>query len=385
MTDSRISSFRCNMNRIGAREVAAKASRMLLRRPTPTEILWINFAVTYLCNSRCRMCHIWKRYRRDPRSIERELSLAEIEQLLSSEYLKNVQGISLTGGEPFLRRDFVDLAGLFVERFPNAFIGIATNGLTPGVILKKTKQLVEKHQPRHLSLSISLDGVGDGHDAMRGINGAYDRVLRTVKSLVEETDVNVGLDFTLTPWNYEQVWSAYQVSREYGIKFIAVFAQKSDFYYGNAEMALDWGDARDQAAAMVCEVAADRGHNESLFERLVDPYVCFMTQAAQSQANQTAAYRCYSGTHSLFLDPHGNVYPCILLDKKIGNIREVPFEELWLTSRAFKVRDYIKQERCQCWVACETVPSMLRGLAVPRWNLVNKIVKPMLRGRVTDA
>jgi MoaA/NifB/PqqE/SkfB family radical SAM enzyme len=385
VTDSRISWFKCNMNRIGVRDVAAKASRMLLRRPTATEILWINFAVTYLCNSRCRMCHIWKRYRQDPSGIEQELSLAEIEGLLSSDHMRNVQGISLTGGEPFLRKDFVDLAGLCIQRFPNAFISIATNGLSPGLILHKTRDILRRFEPKLLSLSVSLDGIGDAHDIVRGVNGAYGTVLRTVKSLVEETNVNVGLDFTITPWNYDQVWNAYQLSKELGTKFIAVAAHNSGFYYGNAEMDLDCGDARGQAAGMVCEVAADRAQDESLFEKIVDPYVCFMTQAAQSRANQTAAHRCYSGTHSLFVDPYGNVYPCILLDKKIGNIRQVAFDELWLTSRAFEVREYIEQERCQCWVACETVPSMLRGLAVPRWNLVNKIVKPMLRGRVTDA
>lgn len=385
MTDSRISSFRCNMNRIGAREVAAKASRMLLRRPTPTEILWINFAVTYLCNSRCRMCGIWKRYRQDPSGIEQELSLAEIEGLLSSDHMRNVQGISLTGGEPFLRKDFVDLAGLCIQRFPNAFISIATNGLSPGLILHKTTDILRRFEPKLLSLSVSLDGIGDAHDIVRGVNGAYGRVLRTVKSLVEETNVNVGLDFTITPWNYDQIWSAYQLSRKFGTKFIAVFAHSSDFYYANTALDLDCGEARSEAARQVHQVATDRARQESMFERLIDPYVCFMSQAAQGPANQTAAYRCYSGTHSLFLDPYGNVYPCILLDKKVGNIRDVAFDDLWLTSRAFDVRDYIKQERCQCWVACETVPSMLRGLAVPRWNLVNKILKPMLRGRVTDA
>ena len=160
-----------NVSRIGLRQTAAKASRMLLKRPKPTEILWINFAVTYLCNSRCRMCRIWEKYRQDPSLIKEELSLSQIESLLSSRYLENLEGISFTGGEPFLRRDFVDLAGLFIQRFPNAFIGIATNGLSPALIVGKTKQIVERYDARLLSLSISLDGIGATHDRMRGVKG----------------------------------------------------------------------------------------------------------------------------------------------------------------------------------------------------------------------
>lgn len=372
------------MSRIGITEAAAKASKMVLKRPTATEILWMNLAVTYLCNGRCRMCGIWKRYRQDPSAIEQELSLTEIEALLSSKHARNVQGISLTGGEPFLRKDFVDLAGLCIQRFPNAFISIATNGLSPGLILRKTRDIVQRYEPRLLSLSVSLDGIGDAHDGIRGVNGAYSRVLRTVKSLTEETNVNVGLDFTITPWNYDQVWDAYQLSKKLGVKFIAVFAHNSDSYYGNTGLDLDCGDARSEASRLVHQVAADRARHESMLEKLIDPYVCFMTQAARNAEEDGAEYLCHSGTHSLFLDPYGDVYPCILLDKKLGNVRDEPLDDLWLSSRALEVRDYIERERCQCWVACETVPSLLRGLAVPRWNLMNKFLKPMVSALSRD-
>lgn len=367
------------MSRIGVRDAVVKASRMVLKAPKPTEILWMNFAVTYLCNGRCRVCRIWERYRRDASGVEGELTLAEVENLLSSNYLQNLQGISLTGGEPFLRRDLVDLAGLFIQRFPDAILGIATNGLSPQLILKKTKRIVQRYHPKLLSLSISLDGIGAAHNRMRGVKGAYHKVLETVESVVQETDVNVGLDFTVTPWNYEQVWSAYQLSKQYGIKFIAVFAHNSDFYYDNAGIDLDLGHAQEDGERMVRAVAADRAENESLFDKLVDPYACFMTKAAENHAMNAAEYRCWSGTHSMFLDPHGDVYPCIILNRKLGSIRQASLDNIWLSSRAMEVRNYAEQQRCQCWVACETVPSLLRGLTVPKWNLTNKILAPILR------
>lgn len=367
-----------NVNRIGLRETASKASKMLLKRPKPTEILWMNFAVTYLCNSRCRMCRIWKKYRQDPSLIKEELSLSQIESLLSSRYLENLEGISFTGGEPFLRRDFVDVAGLFIQRFPNAFIGIATNGLIPALIVGKTKQIVERYDARLLSLSISLDGIGAAHDRMRGVKGAYRRVLQTVESLQEQTDVNLGFDFTVTPWNYDDLSRAYELSKEYGIRFLAGFAHNSEFYYGNTEIAYEWRGTLGETASMVQKVARDRAAAESLFAKLIDPYACFMARAAQYELNSNSMFKCYSGVHSLFLDPYGDVYPCIILDKKLGNVRREPFDQLWLSSRAAQIRDYIERDQCHCWVACETVPSLLRGLGVARWNVMNKIVKPMV-------
>jgi MoaA/NifB/PqqE/SkfB family radical SAM enzyme len=364
--------------RAGLRETAAKASEMLLKRPNPTEIMWLNFAVTYLCNSRCRMCHIWEKYRQDPGLLQNELSLQDIENLLSSEYLRNLQGIGLTGGEPFLRRDFVDLVGLFIERHPGAFISIATNGLNPGLIWRKTEEILERYHPKVLSLSISLDGIASNHDSMRGIKGAYDRVLQTVESLQEKRQINLGFDFTVTPWNYQDLWNVYQLSKQRGIKFIAGFAHNSDFYYDNAKLAFEWNDAVDEATHVLRKVANDRAATESLLDKFTNPNACFMAKAPEYELKRGPIFKCYSGVHSLFLDPYGNVYPCIILDKKLGNVTNEPFDQLWLSSRAAQMRDYIGQQRCHCWVACEAVPSLLRGLTVPRWNITNKIIKPLV-------
>jgi MoaA/NifB/PqqE/SkfB family radical SAM enzyme len=353
---------------------------MLLKRPSPVQVLWMDYAVTYLCNSRCSTCRIWERYRQERSLLEEELSLRKVEELLSSEYLKYLEGISFTGGEPFLRQDFVDLAGLFIRKYPDAFIGIATNGLSPSLTIKKTREIVDRYHPGHLSLSISLDGIGTNHDRTRGVKGAYERLLRTVESVRQQTGINVGFDFTVTPWNYHDLWSAYELSKEYGITFIAGFAHHSDFYYANREIAFEWDSGIDEAAYMLREVARDRGATESLLDKLVNPYACFMAQAPEHELKRTRMFECYSGVHSLFLDPYGEVYPCIILDEKFGNVTTQPFDQLWLSSRAAEIRSRIEQQGCHCWVACEAVPSLLRGLTVPRWNLVNKILKPLVSG-----
>ena len=71
----------------------------LLTRPTPQRILRVNYAVTYLCDSRCVMCDIWKRYREDPSGIAQELTTDEVAQAFAaSAALRGLDEISLTGG-----------------------------------------------------------------------------------------------------------------------------------------------------------------------------------------------------------------------------------------------------------------------------------------------
>ena len=61
----------------------------------------LTFALTSKCNYRCQTCNIWQKPPQD------ELSPSEIELLFKK--APNFSWIDLTGGEVFLRRDFVDI------------------------------------------------------------------------------------------------------------------------------------------------------------------------------------------------------------------------------------------------------------------------------------
>lgn len=365
------------MREFKSKELASKAFNFLLKKPNPKEIMWLNFAVTYLCNSRCVMCSIWRKYKENPELFKHELSLSEIESILQSEYLRNLQGISFTGGEPFLRKDFVDLVGLFIERFPDAFVGIATNGLNPKLIVSKTEEILDTYKPKQrFSISISLDGIGEKHDEMRGVSNAYERVMETVSSLRDGSDINLGFDFTITPQNYTDLLRVYELSKKVEVKFLVGFAHSSDIYYDNVNIALEWREEElEEADFLIQKMVNDRIKNESFVTKLIDPYAYFVSKCIEYQKLKSRIFNCYSGTHSLFLDPYGNIYPCMILDKKVGNIKDESFDKLWMSPWAEEIREHIRLNKCHCWVACEAVPSLLRGLGVVRWNIANKILR----------
>jgi len=367
------------MGEIRKTTIATKAFNFLVKRPNPKEVTWINFAVTYKCNGRCIMCSIWKKYKENPESLKYELSLSKIEEVIQSRYLQDLQGIGITGGEPFLRRDIVDLVGLFIKQYPNAFIGVATNGLNPKLIVNKTGEILDTYKPKQrFSISISLDGIGKTHDGMRGISNAYEKVMDTINSLLEWVDINLGLDFTVTPQNYKDLPKVYELSKNLGIKLLVVFAHTSNSYYDNVSTTFNWEEERlEEAELIIREIMKDRIKNESLITKLIDPYDYFMCNCTRYQKSGERLFRCHSGTHSLFLNPYGDVYPCIISNKKIGNVRGEDFDKLWMSPRAEEVREHIRSDKCHCWVACEAVPSLLRGLGVVRWNITSKFLRRM--------
>jgi MoaA/NifB/PqqE/SkfB family radical SAM enzyme len=70
---------------------------------------------------------------------------------------------------------------------------------------------------------------------------------------------------------------------------------------------------------------------------------------------------CSAGEDSMFLDPHGDVYPCIVVGDRLGNVRESTLEEIWSSTEAKEARTKIKKGRCPgCWVECEAYRDILR-------------------------
>lgn len=112
----------------------------------PTQIG--NFAVTYRCNSKCQNCNLWQK------KPENELTLSEIDEFFSVNrgIFKDVKSIQLTGGEPFLRSDLPEIAGIVSKNIPGCMVWIPTNGLDPELVKNQTVlMLSDGGQPWGLS------------------------------------------------------------------------------------------------------------------------------------------------------------------------------------------------------------------------------------------
>jgi MoaA/NifB/PqqE/SkfB family radical SAM enzyme len=340
---------------------------LLARRPDPARILWLTLGVTYRCNGRCPMCSIWKRHQDHPELIHWDLQVEEYRRFLRSPFMDHLQVISLTGGEPFLRDDLVPIAEAAIELHPAAILSIASNGLLPDRIDRITGEILER-EPRGLSISLSLDGGREMHNRSRGMADAYDRVMETVHRL-QQYDVNIGFNFTITRENWRDLIEAFLASESLGIPLLVNFAHESTHYYGNPDLPQVPEDHLDEIHVQLQNIAESRQRSESLTWRILDPYPYFLNECVRHQRMKQQLVPCHSGTHSLYLDPQGTVYPCIILDRPLGNIRDQDFAELWTSARACGVRRSIAAGDCHCWVACEAVPSILRGLQSVAWNL----------------
>ena len=175
-------------------------------------------AVTYRCDSRCNMCNIWQ--------------LPPGEELAPAEYRRlpaTLRDVNITGGEPFLRDDIADIVRIVNERCRAPRIVISTNGFERRRIAHAAPALMKIG--RNIGIAVSLDGIGEMHDEIRGVAGGFERVIETLKQLRTLRYRNVRVAFTAQRMNVDHLGAVYDLSRQFGYQFTASVAQNSELYF----------------------------------------------------------------------------------------------------------------------------------------------------------
>ena len=129
----------------------------------------LNFAITFWCNSRCTFCKIWEM---KPKN---ELTLEEIDKFTKN--ASYIQWVRLTGGEPFVRPDYVDIVRTFYKNCPDIYLlSSPTNAILPDQIYDKIAKVLEFFDRKYI-ITVSLDGDKEMHDRVRGIEGNFDSAM----------------------------------------------------------------------------------------------------------------------------------------------------------------------------------------------------------------
>ncbi|MBK7919640.1 MAG: radical SAM protein [Chloroflexi bacterium] len=119
------------------------------------------------CNSRCLTCNIWMKR-------ENELTLDEWDKVLAS-LGTAPYWFTISGGEPLMYPGVVELAKLAYKHCQPGIINIPTNGiLNSGP--ERVRAILESCPNSQLIINLSLDGVGEKHDFIRGVAGNFEKL-----------------------------------------------------------------------------------------------------------------------------------------------------------------------------------------------------------------
>ena len=139
--------------------------------------------VTYRCNARCNMCNRYKA----PSRPEEELSLDTLAKLPRM-YFTNI-----TGGEPFIRRDLPEIVRELYKKSDR--IVISTNGFFTDRILALAEEFPK------VGIRVSIEGLQQTNDEIRGLPDGFNRGYETLKKLVDMRHPDVGFGMTVQDRN----------------------------------------------------------------------------------------------------------------------------------------------------------------------------------------
>lgn len=376
--------------------IAAKIMRFRLARLgvcKPGKPINFTFSITNKCQSRCRSCNIWDLYRQYPEKLEGELSLAEIERMFRS--VGEIYFFNVSGGCPFLRRDFPEIVELACKYLKPSVIHIPTNALAVEKALSDTEKILEimKANLPHTVLQIkpSFDGVGEMHDAVRGVPGNFAKLLRLVQGLKELQKkygkLRLGLGTVVSRFNVKDIKEiiGYADRLEVGSYISEIAENRDEMFNLDDPIAPAPADYRAAMGEFKKYVASKLEFKKGL-TRLTDAFrLVYYDLAVEIVEQKRQVIPCYGGITNVHVDPYGNVWPCCILGntQSMGNMKddEFRFWKIWNSSRAETARSFIKAGKCQCPLANQSyanilcsprkmvrVLSYLSPFKAPRWR-----------------
>lgn len=158
--------------------------------------------VTSICNARCGTCFYWLELNR-----KGDMTFEELTKLSST--MPEFHDLWISGGDPFLRKDLTKIVQLFYHNNRIRDVRIPTNGLQTAQTNLTAEEILKSCPNLQLEVDISIDGIGETHDKIRGVKGNFDRALATMVELerlrLEWSNFTLYVNSVITGENQDQV------------------------------------------------------------------------------------------------------------------------------------------------------------------------------------
>jgi len=289
--------------------------------------------LTMGCNLRCQHCGSACQGKLDTELTQSE-ALEVAQQIIDA----NPSWISLSGGEPLLRKDWSSIARKITEN------GIEVRMVTNGTLITDSVAR-EMHDVGISLVSISVDGLEKTHDAIRG-NGVFKKVLKAFECL-KRADVSIGVNTTLMKENIHQIGEMYDLFLQHGVSSWQIqpgipegrLSEHRDYVLSAEEImqAIDFSFQKNQEQKIKIILADSVGYftrNEILSRML-----------ALNSERPIVFKGCNAGVRSLGILHNGDVVGCTSIRKPEyveGNLLSRPLKEIWDDPNSFAWRRNMK-------------------------------------------
>ena len=284
--------------------------------------------VTENCNGRCRTCNYWRR------ESTKELTLSEIGNVLAELKGLGVRGISITGGEPLLREDLPEIVRA-CSRIGVREVQLLTNGL-----LLEEALAEELLRSGVTTIGISVDGLRDTNDLVRGMEGSYERAVAALEMMGRLRGekwpcTEVYMATTLMAPTIDEIIPLANLARELKVKMNINLLDGSPHFFQTDISDLLVKD-QDRLDGVVNELHRMRSEERGRF-LVSQTHTCIEYMRGYFRDPKRADITCVLGHLCIYVGAHGEVYSgCFALDP-MGSIRERSLKQI-VTSPEYSAR-----------------------------------------------
>jgi len=303
---------------------------------------------------RCQMCNIWQ----FPTDKQEEIKASDLKSL------PHLKFINLTGGEPFIREDLPEIVEECYKHTDR--IVISTSGYFEDRVID-----LAKHFP-NIGIRISIEGLSQKNDELRGRQGGFDKGLRTLLTLKHLGLKDIGFGCTVSNYNSKDMLSLYQLSLSLGLEFATAAFHNSYYFHKDDNRITNKEEVCGDFAQLV-EWQLQENHPKSWFRAFFNMGLINYIEGGRRMLP------CEAGSANFFIDPWGEVFPCNGMEPRywkesMGNIHDTDFMTIWESEQANKVRQMVRRCPKNCWMVGTASPVMHKYIKYPmRWAIKNKL------------
>ena len=280
--------------------------------------------VTNACQLNCIHC-----FHDNDKKNKNELSKEEIFELILCLKQAGTMQLTITGGEATLRPDIIEIIEFAIAC--DMKVQLLSNGQIDNVMLQRLTMF-----KRRFSIEISLLGFKENNDAIVKKEGAYDRAINAIQYL-NNSEINVTVNTVVMKQNYTQLRILMKTLSNIGVEW-----SHSPLIFGDSKHFFRLNDAQ------LCS-----------YYRMFPDETRLMFNLNRINLNDVNFdIGCNAGCTTVLIAANGDVFPCIWIRKRIGNIREKTFGDIWINCKTI-TDDFGCYECLQCkyYAICKRCPA----------------------------
>jgi radical SAM protein with 4Fe4S-binding SPASM domain len=342
----------------------------------PKQVGYLIAYVTNRCNFRCSFCFYYAEIEKGKKP--NELTLHEFEQITTK--LGPLLQLSLTGGEPFIREDLDEITRLFVQNNSVAYLTIPTNAWLTDKMVTYLQKVLPQFPKTFFRIVFSIDGIEEEHDQLRSKPGSFQKIRESYQQLnsLRKKYSNLVLDAN----------SVFSAQSEQTLLTTLKYIHQ-EFQFDNLSVTYARGKIKDPSL----KVTSKKNYEEvnkylEEIERTEEKRSLYSIWRGVRDVSRRNLIRtvfddefvtpCVAGKKLVILGETGDVYPCEILDRQMGNVRDYDYniKALIQTHENKKLTKWIKDSHCKCSFECALTANVV-------WNpkMYPELAKASLRNR----